>query len=256
MKRLLVVAALLALVATFTTSAVNAAPAPLYGSVQLNWNVTVASSMTLVTDYSNTGAQGTVIPTLAAAPAGTCTGGGAETAFNVTFGQLTPSLSASVACLYPSAVLVGVNTNDASGYAVNEALDAAPAGGASICAAPNSASAFPLTPSAAVTTSTRTSASLTSGATTCGTLVTNGSALAVGNGTATVNGTGGPGNPGSANLSFNSGFTNGLKIASAAGSTGGAVNYVGEDLAVLLPAGASSVASPNNDILTIQLVPN
>ncbi len=130
---------------------------PQYGSVKLQWNVSVAMTAVIHTSYTAAFAYAAPTGNLAN-PAGTCAaaGGGGNADLTLDYGTITPSLSATVACNYLNAVGASVTDNDSSGVKVYQAFDAALPAGINVCAFPNTGAAFPMTPAASITQSTRT----------------------------------------------------------------------------------------------------
>ncbi len=156
MKRALTLAVVLASAAAMTGQAFAAPAISQYGSVKLQWNVSPVMNAVVHTSYTAGFAYAAPAGNLAN-PAGTCAaaGGAGNADLTLDFGNIAPSLGATVACTYLNAVGVSVQTNDNLGFAVYEYLDAAPAVGTNICAYPNTGAAFPMAPGAAITQSTR-----------------------------------------------------------------------------------------------------
>lgn len=256
MKKLLATTALGAGLVALTAPAF-AAGTPSYGSVKLNWTVSTAATMTIATQYSAAGAQGLAAPSLLPSAAGVCSGTGTtETAFNVTYGALNPSLSASVGCLYQNAVSVSVTTNDSSGFVVNQYLDASPGTGVGFCAYANTAAGtFPITAATSVTQSTR-SGNPAAGTFTGSNLTAcagSGQLVPVAAGGTLTNSGGGPGNPGGTE-EYYAASTSKLNMVSNAAAATTAV-FAGEDLQLNLESGAPSAAN-QTAIMTLQLIPN
>lgn len=191
-------------------------------------------------------------------PAGTCSstlpGGNAD--LTLDYGTLTPSLAASVGCLYQNAVGASVIDNDASGVKVYEALDAALPAGTSLCAFPNQGATFPETLGASITQSARSGVGPAASAT-CATApgalvpVASGGAVTGTAGTSSV--VGGTGETyQNATTPFSIG---GLNWISTAGPNA-TVGYGGEDLQLVLANTVSSTASTQSAIMTIQFIPN
>jgi hypothetical protein len=219
--------------------------------------------MAIVTQYSTTFTQGTATPTLLPSTAGVCTAAGNEANFTLTFGALAPRPTVPTACLYKNALAVSVQSNDASGFVVNQYLDATPTTGIGICAFPNGGASFPLAPAVAPVT-----ASGRSGNPAAGSYTGNNLTSCAAGGTIVPPGAGGassagatPGNPGTVGLEYYSPSTASLGLMSMAGPTqsGGVVvsMYAAEDIQVNLAAGApSTTAAQTGAYLTIQLIPN
>ncbi len=234
------------------------------GAAQLKFIAGATLTMSIVTQYSAAGAQGNAVPTLLPSVAGVCTAPASETNFTLSFGALAPLPNAATACLYKNAVAVGVNSNDANGFIVNEYLDATPTTGIGICAFPNGGGTFPLTPAAApVTVSAR------SGNPAAGTFTGNSLTSCAAGGSIVPPGTGGvssagttPGNPGTGGLEFYSPSGAQLTFMSLATPTTvagpGLANYYGaEDIQINLASGAVSTTVGQTGVyMTIQLVPN
>jgi hypothetical protein len=232
------------------------------GAAQLVFTAAATMSMTIATQYSATGTQGNAVPTLLPSAAGVCTAAGSELNFTLTFGALNEQAAANTACLYKNAVSVGVNSNDAAGFIVNEYLDTAPTTGVGICAFPNGGASFPLTPATAPTQSARagnqaagtfTGNNLTSCAA-GGAIVPTGAGGAVNGGTV-------PGNPTTPGVEYYSPSTATLQFIGYPNPTvngGSLVNFfAGEDIQVNLVRGAGSTVTGYTGLfMTIQLVPN
>jgi hypothetical protein len=253
MKRILAAAAL-ALSMVLPASPSFAAGTPIYGSVKLGWSVTTTATMQIVTQYNGSFAQGTAAPSLLPSSAGVCSGSGSETAFNLSYGAIAPSLSSAVACTYTNAVAVGVTTNDSAGFKVNQYLDSTPGSGAAFCAYPNGGAAFPLTAGATLNTSVRSgnpaAGTFAGPSITC---VGAGAQVPIGAGGASSAGTT-PGNPGTAGLEFYSPSTASQNfVSNTAAAT--SLAYAGEDLQLNLPTGAAS-SSATSTYMTLQMVPN
>jgi len=232
------------------------------GAAQLMFTSAATMSMTIVTQYSAAAAQGNAVPSLLPSAAGVCTAAGAEVNFTMTFGALAGSPVASTACLYKNAVAVGINSNDAAGYVVNEYLDATPTSGIGICAYPNGG-AFPLTPAIAPLTLSGKAGNPPAGTFTGMNLTScpaGGTIVPPGTGGASSAGTT-PGNVGTPSLEFYSPSGTALKFLSSATTTvngGVLVNmYGGEDIQVnMAPGAASTTVGQTGVYMTIQLVPN
>ena len=102
------------------------------GAVKFTWTIPVSFTAHIASDYK-TGqasfATGTgTVQTSTSAGSGTCTTGATD-AFNsytLTFGTVTPGTGAT-GCNYQNALGISVNTNDANGYTIGEAIDLAAA---------------------------------------------------------------------------------------------------------------------------------
>ena len=147
---------MLASVAAMSGQAFAGAAVSQYGSVKLQWNVSPVMNAAVHTSYTAAFAYAAPSGNLSN-PAGTCpaAGGAGNADLTLDFGNIAPSLAATVACTYLNAVGVSVQTNDNLGFKVYEYLDAAPAAGTNICAFPNTGAAFPMAPGASITQSTR-----------------------------------------------------------------------------------------------------
>ncbi|MEA2785970.1 MAG: hypothetical protein QOF71_2074 [Candidatus Eremiobacteraeota bacterium] len=231
------------------------------GGAQLQWKASASLTLAIVTQYSGAFAQGNAVPTLLPSIAGVCAGGPAEANFTLSFGSLNYKPGTSTACLYKNALAVSVQSNDASGFVVNEYMDAAPSVGVGFCAFPNGAASFPIAPAIGPVP-----ASTQSGNPAAGTYAGNVLSSCAGSGRVIPTGSGGassggsvPGNPGTPGLEFYSPSATALTIMSMAGPTlsGGAIvsMYAAEDIQVNLGPGANSLNS-GVSYLTIQLVPN
>ncbi len=139
MKRI-IGAATIGIVMTALSTPAFAAGVPQYGSVKLNWSVNTQASMQIVTQYANHAfTQGSAAIALEPSAAGVCGNSAAETAFNLSYGALNPSLTTPVGCNYPSAVAVSVTTNDSNGFAVTQVVDSTASVGSYVgfCSFPN-----------------------------------------------------------------------------------------------------------------------
>jgi hypothetical protein len=261
-KRLLVASALVASLAAASTPAAHASVTRT-GGAQIQWTSAATASMTIVTQYSVGGAQGNALPTLLPSQAGVCTAAGTEANFTLTYGALSPRPNAATGCLYKNALAVGVQTNDATGFVVNQYLDAVPTSGVGICAYPNGGASFPLAPAVAPLTASGRSGNPPAGTFT-GMILTScpagSSIVPAGTGGASSGGAT-PGNPGTAGLEFYSPSGTGLGLMTMAGPTvngGVLVNmYAAEDVQVNMAAGAASTtAGQTGAYITLQLILN
>lgn len=256
------------LVATVLGAALAVPALPAHASTrtfgaQIQWTSAATATMAIATQYSTAFAQGNGLPTLLPSLAGTCFPSSAEMDFTLTFGGVAPRPNTAVGCLYKNALAVSVQTNDASGFVVNEYLDVAPTNGVGICAYPNGGAAFPLTPVVAPVP-----ASTQSGNPAAGTFGGSSLTSCPGNGAVIPTGTGGvstggtvPGNPGTVGLEYYSPSTAGLTFMSMNGPTvsGGVLTtmYGAEDIQVNLGPGAKSMGvGVTGDFITLQLIAN
>lgn len=255
MKKLLATTALGASLVAMSVPAF-AAGTPSYGSVKLTWSVNTSATMVIATNYSATGLQQTSAPGLLPSAAGVCTAGASETALNLTFGALTPSLSSPTACLYKNAVDVSVTSNDASGFTVNQYLDTALPTGIGLCAFPNGGASFPVTATGTVGNIASSRSGNPAAGTWAGSTLTcpaGSTAVANGTGGTLTNGGGGPGQPGGTGEYVATPTGGSMNWASYTTTAATAV-WAGEDLQLnLQPAAASSAAQAY--ILTLQLIP-
>jgi len=242
---------------TALSSPAFAAGTPQYGSVKLNWSVNTQASMQIVTQYaSHAFTQGSSAVALEPSSAGVCGNSAAETAFNLSYGALNPSLSSSVGCNYPSAVAVSVTTNDSNGFAVTQVVDSTTSVGSYVgfCSFPNTgASPVALT---SLSTSSRTAPA-------AGTFASHLLTGCASGGTALPYGTagnengGGTGSPGNANWTSNNATewntSAGAAWVSQASAATSAV-YAGEDIQLNLDAGAPSTAA-TSAYITLILTP-
>ncbi len=262
MKRLLVASAFVASLAAASTLGAHASSTRTAGA-QIQWTSAATASMTIVTQYSVAGAQGNAVPTLLPSLAGVCTAAGGETNFTLTYGALNPRPNAAMGCLYKNAIAVSVNTNDATGFTVNQYLDATPTSGVGICAYPNGGASFPLAPAVAPLTASGRSGNPAAGTFTGNNLTScaaGGSIVPPGTGGASSAGTN-PGNPGAPGLEFYSPSGTSLGLMTMAGPTvngGVLVNMYGaEDVQVNLASGAASTtAGQTGTYITLQLILN
>lgn len=135
-KKLLSLMALAALL----LPAAPVAAATANGSVTLQWNISASVSLNLYTDYSSTGVQGTVAPTeytQANGGAGSCTAPtSAPAAGIVNFGSVVPDLAKQTWCYYKNAVNAQIVTNSTN-WNLSEQLAAALPASYQLCASPN-----------------------------------------------------------------------------------------------------------------------
>jgi len=254
-KRALALAAMLASAAAMSGPALAAPSVSLYGSVKLAWNVQPAMNATIHTSYTAGFAFGAT--TLLSNPAGTCPAAGATNAdLTMDYGNIQPSLGATVACNYNNAVGVSVQTNDNLGFQVNEYLDAALPVGTNLCAFPNGSAAFPVVPAAAITQSAR--AGVGPAVYAAGACAASGAEVKVIAGGTLHNGGGGPGQPAAAPVAaeYESAAANpaaGVDMMGQAVAAGTAV-LAGEDLQ--LNVGPTAVSGAQSAIVTLQFVAN
>ncbi len=256
MKRLISAAAI-GIAFTALSAPAFAAGTPQYGSVKLNWSVNTQASMQIVTQYSNHAfTQGSAAIALQPSSAGVCGNSAAETAFNLSYGALNPSLTLPVGCSYPNAVAISVTTNDSNGFAVTQVVDstASVASYVGFCSFPNTGAA----PVAigALNASARVAPA-------AGTFAANMLTGCAGGGTALPYGTagnengGGAGSPGNANWVSNN-ATEWNTSAGAAwvsqGTSATTAVYAGEDVQLNLDAGAPSAAA-TSAYITLILTP-
>jgi len=262
-KRLLVASALAASLLESSASAVRAAGTT-SGAAQIQWTSSATATMTIVTQYSTTGAQGNAVPTLLPSLVGTCIASSAESNFTLSFGSVSPRPGSPVGCLYTNALAVSVQTNDAAGFTVNEYLDVAPNNGVGICAFPNGGGGtFPLTPAVAPLTASSQSGNPPAGTFSGNTLTScagSGMVIPTGAGGASSGGTT-PGNPGTPALEFYAPSSAALAFMTKTGPTvnGGVLvtMYGAEDIQVNLGPGAKSMGpGVTGDYITLQLIPN
>ncbi|MEO6913141.1 MAG: hypothetical protein ABI182_03850 [Candidatus Baltobacteraceae bacterium] len=249
MKRALALAAMLASAAAMSTPAL-AAGVPQYGSVKLQWNVAVTMNALIHTNYTAAFANGGASATLLGNPgAGQCGVGTGQADFNLDYGTMTPLSAAEAACTYKNAVAASVQTNDNSGFKVNEYLDAAPPGGSTICAYPNGGAAFPLT-AGALGTSARSGVgpAVFSGACDVG-----GAIVTQGTGGALVNAGAGGSQVAGAGEQYTAPTGGAFTWISNVAAAGVPV-FGGEDLQLNLPANAGSGAA--SVVMTVQFIPN
>ena len=257
-------------VASATVAALYAAAGPACastgtssGNAQLRFTSAATQSLVIATQYSTSAVQGNALPTLLPSVAGVCTASGTETNFTLTFGALSERPGSATACLYKNAVAIGVSSNDASGFVVNEYLDAAPTAGVGICAFPNSGASFPMTPAVLPVAASSRSGNPAAGTFTGAALTScaaGGSIVPAGAGGASSGGST-PGNPGAPGLEYYAPSTTQLGTMTLAAPTvsgGSIVNfYAGQDIQVNLAAGAASTLAAQTGVyMTIQLVPN
>lgn len=257
MKRLLAASAIGIALAAASAPAM-AAGTPQYGSVKLNWSVNTQASMQIVTQYSNhLFTQGGSAIALQPSAAGVCGTSAAETAFNLSYGALNPSLSSTVGCNYPNAVAVSVTTNDSNGFTVTQVVDST----AAITAKSVGFCAFPNTGATPVALAALNVAARPAPA--AGTFASNLLTGCAAGGTAVPYGTAGnengagAGTPGNANYTSN----NATEWNTSAGATwvsqGTAATsavYAGEDIQLNLDAGAPS-GGATSAFITLILTP-
>jgi hypothetical protein len=246
-------AAMLASVAALSGPAFAAASVPLYGSVKLQWNVQPTMNATVHTSYTSAFAYAAPAGNLSN-PAGTCAaaGGASNADLTLDFGNITPSLSATVACTYLNAVGVSVQTNDNNGFQVYEYLDAALPTGTNLCAFPNTGSSFPMTPASSITQSARTGVGP---AVYSGACATGGANLAVASGGVLTNAGAAPAQPGKAGVYTGeysaAAAQSGTEIIGQATAAGTAV-LAGEDLQ--LNVGPTATSGAQTSVVTLQFV--
>lgn len=221
-----------------------AAAATTSGAVKMTWNVSVAATLNLTTNYAvTTGVQGLGANSLQGAPAATCTSGTSETAFNLTYGSLTPSVTTATACNYQKAIAAAVSTNSTN-WSVTQFLSAAAPAGIGFCAFSNgaaSASAPASSQASAPAVGTYTTGSLT-GCATGGVVIPTGTAATGTN----------PGNPGTAGLV--TATAPGTPAAFCSSTTAGSF-ICGEDVQINLAAN-QPVAAAQSSFLIVQLIAN
>lgn len=234
-KKLLSAAAMLTCVAALT---LPASATSTTGTVTVKWNVTALLSLQFQGNYTNTGTSGaTLDPTPLVGlngGAGACGGGGtggggaSSTALTLDFGAITPDAVNPTDCLVLNAAEAVVNTNDANGVLISEALTTAPTGaGISICGATvkSNAPVAWVGAGAGVSTSNYTAAKATDTTT-----------------TGTISGTT------CAGMKYGTTSMNAQAIVAAGAnafkSSDDATNpaYYGQDIAVIVPANAASSA--------------
>jgi hypothetical protein len=247
-KRLLALTALIAM--SLTVSAAPAMAGNQYGSVNLQWNVSVTLTALIHTNYTAAFANGGATATLLSNPASTCGPGTGQSDFKLDYGALTPQQASAAGCTYTNAVAASVITNDTSGFKVFQYLDAAPTAGVTFCAYPNTGAAFPMTAVAALAVSSRSGVGPSTACAAPGQLVTQGT------GGTLVNAGGGGGQVGAVGAETYTGPTGGAgtAIISNAAAAGSAV-LAGEDMQIDLGANQSSSAT-SNVVMTVEFVPN
>jgi hypothetical protein len=261
-KRLLAASALVVSLAAASTSAAHATVTRT-GGAQIQWTTAATATLAIATQYSVAFAQGNAVPTLLPSAVGVCTAAGNETNFTLTFGALNPRTNVPSACLYKNALAVSVQTDDATGFVVNEYLDAAPTSGIGICAFPNGGASFPLAPAVAPVAASARNGNPAAGTFTGMALTScaaGGNIIPAGAGGASSGGAT-PGNPGTGGLEFYSPSSTGLGFLSTASPTvsGGAVvsMYGAQDVQVNLAPGAlSTLPAQTGAYITVQLILN
>ncbi|MGD1066569.1 MAG: hypothetical protein ABR975_07110 [Vulcanimicrobiaceae bacterium] len=153
MKRAL--AALVMLGIATVTAAPSMAATTVYGSAQIKYTINATAQVAIATNYTSTApyGQSAGAATILASTAGNCAAGVAETGATLTFGAITPGSSATTytSCLYKNALLVGVNSNDSTGFKVWEYTDTV-ASGTVICAYANNTATMAASPVASPAT--------------------------------------------------------------------------------------------------------
>jgi hypothetical protein len=226
-KKLLSLAALAALAvpalpATAATNATN--------NAIVKWNTQVAASITLTTTYnwSSPTLSSSGSATLYTGTAGTCASQTGETNGTINFGNISPSMSGSVNCLYTNAVNANVQTNSTSWTMYEEmntplnAGSAATLTGYTFCAYPNGYASFPATISSVASASNSTRSAATTDTTTCGA------------GSVTI--------PQSATTGVLASSAGTATIATGSVASGAAGTNIGEDLEMLIAPTATSGA--------------
>jgi hypothetical protein len=135
-KKLLSIAAALVITGAMATPSL-AAPVTSSGSVLVKWNVQVNATLTLATNYDNTGAFNAVLHTVDVnnnGGTGTCVPAGPVSG-TVDFGAVTTDPAKVTWCGYENAVVAKAVTNSsvAAGWNISQALAAVPTGGFTIC---------------------------------------------------------------------------------------------------------------------------
>ncbi len=135
MKKLLSIAA--ALIAIGAVASPSYAAVTSSAAVTVKWNVQVNATLTLATNYDNTGTFNAVLHTIdvnANGGTGTCAGAGAVTGI-VDYGNVTTDPAKVTWCGYENAVVAKAITNSsiAAGWNISQALAAIPTGGFTIC---------------------------------------------------------------------------------------------------------------------------
>ena len=228
--------ALVALGLTAITVVPAFASTTVQGAVEAKWNVAATASMTLATNYlTATGLQSLGANNLQPSPAGTCTAATSESLLTLTYGPITPSATAEVACNYQRAISALVVTNDSAGYQIKEYEEATPTAGITFCAFPNGS-----TPSGAGPASSNATAPTPYTGTAC---ATGGTALIAGTGGAVNGGAQQPGaNPATAIAPATP-----FDWVTASAATAG-TNY-GQDLQINLAANQASSTTDQTYII-------
>lgn len=235
-----------ALVVAIGLAAITVAPASAavttQGAVKMTWNVSPSATLNLTTNYTGAGAQGATqsAATLNPSAAGVCSSAAtpAETAFQLSFGNLTPSVTLATQCVYTSAIAAKVVTNSTN-WTITQGLTAALTNASSICAYANGAA-----DAAAPTASTHLAATPFTPGTTCG-------GVTVGVVGATVSGSvaGDPSTP--------SVFqTSGAVPSAFCTSTTSGTRWCTEDIGIILAANQATTAVPASAFMIVQLVAN
>jgi len=134
-KKLLSIAAALIITGAMATPSLAAVTSS--GSVLVKWNVQVNATLTLATNYDNTGIYNAVLHTVDVknnGGIGTCVPAGPVSG-TVDFGAVTTDSTNVTWCGYENAVVAKAVTNSsiAAGWNISQALAAVPTGGFTIC---------------------------------------------------------------------------------------------------------------------------
>jgi hypothetical protein len=249
--RTLLAALLLGAVGTTSVSAAVTST----GSVKYSWTIPAGFTAHIATNYlpgvaSFQSGSGTIRQSTSAG-SGTCTTSAADTynSFTLTFGALTPG-TGPTGCTYLQGLGISVNTNDANGYAVYEAVDTPNAGAQfGICVFSDGGTATATTPASAL--SAAPAAATFSGASATG---CSGSGVLLPSAAGTITNPGGAGDVGSGTAARSSALPSSALFSVPAGAPANGTNFYGEDVQLNIPGGAPSLAS-DTQALIVYFVP-
>ncbi|HTW83015.1 MAG TPA: hypothetical protein VMD91_02970 [Candidatus Sulfotelmatobacter sp.] len=227
-----------------------------YGSAQIKYTVNATASVAIATNYTTAAPWGQAAgaSTIYSQPAGNCTAGAAETGATLTFGAITPPTSGYTSCYYKNALLLGVSSNDTSGFKVYEYTDSV-ATGTAICSYPLNA-----TMAASPTVSGATAA--VTYVASCPTVNSVAGVALVGEGGSTAGtGFGGASTPGTG--TWDQTATPTATTAGAVGSVffsaataNGSWLYGGQDISFNVSSAAASSTTTQTNVVTLAVVPN
>jgi hypothetical protein len=225
------------------------------GTVKYSWTIPAGFTAHIATNYLpgaatfSTG-SGTIRQSTSAG-SGTCTSTAADAynSFTLTFGALTPG-TGPTGCTYLQGLGISVNTNDANGYAIYEAVDTPNAGAQfGVCVFPDGGTASASTPASSLAAAP--AAATFTGATATGCA---GSGVLLNTASGTITNPGGAGDVGSTTAARSSALPSAALFSVPAGTPANGTNFYGEDVQLNIPGGAPSLAS-DTQALIVYFVP-